>query len=369
MNNEEAKQLLIKYNAGLCTAAEKAVLEDWYLNYNEQEIELSPERIEEIGKQIYDELPIHDKDRKGVRLWPRVIAVAALLALTVATWNFFSKEQPTHLLTYTQDIPPGSNRATLTLANGRKIDLNGDKSGIAIQESAISYLDGVIINERDKEGMQILTTPKGGQYQVILPDGTKVWLNSASSLTYPVSFAGKKERRVTLSGEAYFEVQKMKGTKLPFIVAIGSASSGANEQEVKVLGTHFNINTYNGSFKTTLVEGSVKVSASNGIGMKLKPGDQSVFSNHKLEIRKIDTDLEIAWKNGKIAFESADIQSVMAMLALWYDIEVKYDGKLTDTRFSGSVSRSKNISAVLKLLESTKDVHFKINGREITVMN
>ncbi len=370
MNNEEAKQLLIKYNAGLCTASEKALLENWYLNYNEHEIDVSPERIKEIGKQIYDELPIHDKKRKRTKLWPRVISAAALLALTVATWHFFNKAEPIKPPIYTQDISPGSNKAILTLVDGRKIDLNGAKTGVAIQDNTISYLDGIVIDQEDNEGMQILTTPKGGQYHIILPDGTKVWLNAASSLTYPVSFNGKKERRVILSGEAYFEVEKMKGTKMPFIVATGSVLGSGQRQEVEVLGTHFNINTYNqASFKTTLLEGSVKVSIPNRVGLKLKPGDQSVFSNQQLQVREIDTDLETAWKNGKTAFESADIQSVMSMLTLWYDIEVKYEGKLTDARFSGSVSRSKNISAVLKLLESTKDVHFKINGREITVMN
>ena len=373
MNNEEAKQLLIKYNAGKCTATEMATLEDWYFQYNDHEIDISQERIEAIGEQIYAELPIHPKKRKGTKLWAILTAVAAIMILTVATWQFFREEKPLIVVTYVQDIPPGGNKAILTFANGRKISLNSNKNGVSIHGNTISYLDGGVIESKDKgedQGMQILTTPKGGQYNIILADGTKVWLNAASSLTYPVSFAGKKIRKVTLIGEAYFEVKKTVGVKTPFIVSTGNTLSVGQAQEVEVLGTHFNINTYNlTSTKTTLLEGSVKVSAYGRKGVKLVPGDQSILSNHQFTVKKIDSDLEVAWKNGKTAFDHADINTVMLMLTLWYDIEVKYEGKLTDSRFSGSVSRSKNISEVLKLLESTNEVHFKIKGREITVMN
>ncbi|MEJ5994396.1 FecR family protein [Pedobacter sp. Du54] len=371
MNSEEAEQLLLKYNLGKCTPSEKALLEDWLLQYNEHDIDISSTRIEELGKKIYAELPIHKK--KVIKLWASVISAAAMLVIAFGIWHFHRNSQLKETSKYVHDISPGGNKATLTLADGRSINLNTAKSGVSIRGNTVSYLDGKIIDHEDKSGgeaMQVLTTPKGGQYHLILSDGTKIWLNAASSIKYPVSFIGKNERRVILTGEAYFEVTKVKGAKMPFIVVTGAKESGGNGQEVEVLGTHFNINTYNVSqIKTTLLEGSVRVSASNVQGAVLKPGDQSTFSNHQFAINKVDTDLEIAWKNGKTAFESADIQSVMQMLTLWYDIKVIYSGEIPKVRFSGAVSRSKNISEVLKLLESTNDVHFKIEGREITVMN
>ena len=373
MTNEEAKQLLEKYNAGLCTEVEKAFLENWYLTFNEHEVDLSVEEIDEIAQQIYTKLPIHNKAKKIIRLWTTAISVAAILILAIATWQFYTKQPLTESTRVVQDIRPGGNRAILTLTNGHKINLNDAKTGLVINGTEIKYLDGTMLNRKNEEGtsgMQTLTTPRGGQYQIILPDGTKVWLNAASSLSYPISFEGKAERRVTLTGEAYFEVEKIKGARKPFIITTVSDLAKGQTQEVEVLGTHFNINAYNPlHFKTTLLEGSVKVSIPNSYGIKLKPGEQSVFSNHKFEIKEIDADLAIAWKNGKTAFESADIQMVMLLLTYWYDIDVKYEGKLPGAKFSGSVSRSKNISSVLELLESTNDVHFKIKGREITVMN
>jgi len=372
MNNEEAEQLLLKYKLGTCTPAERALLEDWLFQYNEHEIDISSSRIEELGQQVYAALPIHKKESKTAKLWASVSSVAAVLLLTFGILHFYGNDPIKQAPTIVQDIASGGNRAMLTLSDGRRVDLNTTQSGVAIHGNKVTYLDGEIIesNDNSEEGMQMLATPKGGQYHVILSDGTKVWLNAASSIKYPVSFSGKKERRVILSGEAYFEVEKMKETKMPFIVVTASTLGGGEGQEVKVLGTHFNINSYLPSrTKTTLLEGSVKVSTPKGQGVILKPGDQSIFSNHQFVIEKVDTDLEIAWKNGKMAFESADIQTVMQMLSLWYDIEVIYSGEITNARFTGSVSRSQNLSEVLKFLELTNDVHFKIKGREITVMN
>lgn len=371
MNNEEAKQLLLKYNAGQCTPSEKALLEDWFLQFNENEINIPPQKIEELGRQIYAELSNSTlKKRKVLKFCASVTSAAAIFLLTIGTWYFSNKPQSKHKVAIVQDVLPGGNKAILTLEDGRKVKLNSTEGGVSINGDEISYLSGKMIetrNNKTNEGVRVINTPRGGQYYIILSDGTKVWLNAASSMHFPISFEGKKERRVILSGEAYFEVEKIKGAKIPFIVVTGD---GRKKQELEVLGTHFNINTYNLSrTQTTLLEGSVKLSAANGNSVKLKPGYQSIFSDQKFEIGKVDTDLEIAWKNGKIAFESADIQTVMMLLKLWYDIDITYIGEITNARFSGSVSRSKNISEVLKLLESTNEVHFKIKGREIIVMN
>ncbi|RZK26512.1 MAG: DUF4974 domain-containing protein [Flavobacterium sp.] len=370
MNREEAEKLLIKYQAGQCTNEEKAFLNDWYLHYNEFPLNISENRIEQIGEEIFVGLPVQRK-RPTMKLIFKLSSAAAILALAIGSWYFISKSQMDEVTTNAQEILPGGNKATLTLDNGEMVELIGDKTGIVVTDNSVSYLDGQIAHKKSDNRdavMQTLSTPTGGQYHVVLPDGSKVWLNSASSIRYPVSFLGKKERQVILTGEAYFEVQKME--KIPFIVSTENVMENKPKQQVEVLGTQFNVSSYNDmNVKTTLVEGSVRVSVPNGNKVRLSPGDQSVLSDKRLKVKQVDTDIEIAWKNGKTAFESADIVSVMSMLARWYDIEVIYEGKLSTAKFSGSVSRSKNISEVLKLLESTQEVHFKTKGREITVMN
>ena len=227
-----------------------------------------------------------------------------------------------------------------------------------------------------------IETPVGGQYQVQLPDGTKVWLNAQSSLRFPVHFSDT-ERRVEITGEAYFEVKPLSlptgrdvgGHKIPFIVDILSASGGGPGGQVEVLGTHFNINAYDNEpeLKTTLLEGSVivKSEATAQNSVILKPGQQAVLSRGHSPLtidHSPDLDDVVAWKNNKVQFTDLDIHSVMRMLERWYNIEVVYTGHEIYPTFGGSVSRSKDIDVILKLLEATGDVHFKIEGRRVTVM-
>ncbi len=315
-----------------------------------------------------------------------VPAAAAILLLSLSSSLFFyfhvSKATKNY---YVNDLGPGTAKAVLTLDNGVKINLDDAANGKLASESGINITktkNGQLVYEvKDPDrgtkpgpgkspAYNTITTPRGGQYQVNLPDGSSIWLNAASSLKFPATFAGLEERRVELSGEAYFEIAKVFKNKdlglktreterVPFIVVTG-------KQQVEVLGTHFNINGYHDEpvIKTTLLEGSVRL---NGNTL-LKPGEQAVNSGSSIEVNAADTELAIAWKNGKFKFVNENIRDLMRKLARWYDADVVYEGQMTNKDFSGSVSRFDHISKILDVLESTNTVHFKVEGRRITVM-
>ncbi|MGY0036944.1 FecR family protein [Pedobacter sp. NJ-S-72] len=209
-----------------------------------------------------------------------------------------------------------------------------------------------------------METPKGGQYQLVLPDGTKVWLNAASSLRYPVAFQGN-ERKVELTGEAYFEVAKDKTR--PFEVY-------SNNQVVQVLGTHFNINAYSNEpfVSTTLLEGSVKVTNSLTNAQKIiRPGQQSLISKDGqagIEVKNMDLDEAVAWKNGYFMFNEEELESILKKVSRWYNVDVQYEQEeLKHQLFSGTLSKYSNVSQVLKKLEMLQSIHFKIEGRKIIV--
>ncbi len=262
----------------------------------------------------------------------------------------------------------------LTLADGTKINLDKAENGEIAHQAGwtISKKEGsqlvyslVTPGEQPSRGnslFNVIETPRGGEYQVILPDGTRVWLNAASSLRYPAVFAGS-ERRVELRGEAYFEVAH--NSKMPFRIK-------SNHQLVEVLGTHFNISSYADDkiIKTTLLEGSVAVSVGNDIASQnLKPGQQAVVGHtgSSIRIKNVDVEESIAWKNGYFLFNDESIESIMRKVARWYDVDVEYTGKIPSVGFNGTVLKSKNISGVLKILELTKAVHFKVKGRRVMV--
>jgi len=214
-----------------------------------------------------------------------------------------------------------------------------------------------------------LTTPRGNQYQIVLPDGSKVWLNAASSITYPTSFTDA-ERRITMTGEAYFEVAKKErdaggGTgRVPFIVVVDGT-------EVEVLGTHFNINAYKEepALLTTLLEGSVKVSA-HGHQQLIRPGEQTVVtpSGTGIGLKKdVDLDEVVAWKNGYFQFDHADIQTIMRQIARWYDVEISFEGKVPERKFGGDISRDLKLSEVLYGLNLSK-IHFRIEGKKLAIL-
>lgn len=314
---------------------------------------------------------------KRIPSWMRV-AAAVFILLTGAVVFFFSIEpkqkeiaQTENIVPFIKDIPPGGNRAILQLADNSFIVLDSAQNGQLVQQGNVKIEKQNGQLKYTNQGQQdvaalafnTLTTPRGGQYQLTLPDGSKVWLNAGSSIRYPVAFTGN-ERLVEITGESYFEVASFsrEGTRIPFIVKV-------NNMEVQVLGTHFNIMAYNNeaSVKTTLLEGAVKVMTA-GNDRLLKPGQQAQLKKDgsiKIE-ENIDTEEAIAWKNGFFQFNSADIGTVMRQVERWYDVKIVYEGKIPGGHFSGSVSRGNNISQVLKTMQEG-GVHFKIEGRKVVI--
>jgi len=316
---------------------------------------------------LYSKL-INDKAFKkspAVKLWPRLAAAASVLVLlSIGLLLYTSNKQAANhqQAVHKSDINPGRNTATLTLANGKHVNLSDAKTGVVIDMSGLTYNDGTEIKELVKdEAFLMVATPRGGTYQVRLPDGTNVWLNALSTIKFPTTFSKLKQRRVELIGEAYFEVQK--NVARPFIVT-------SAKQEVEVLGTHFNINSYadEHSIKTTLLEGSVKVSALNSsVSSYLKPGMQSTFSSSGIKVQQLeDAEDAISWKSGYFTFNREDLDQLMRKVSRWYDVNVIYNDEAIKTiPFSGTITRFAQVSELLTMLELTGKVKFKIDGRNI----
>jgi len=378
-----AKQLLEKYIAGTCTPEEEGIVESWHLQeLGHKTLEPDADQLENAHKNIWTSIDARSRKNFVTPIFKRPgyrYAAAAMVTFALSAALFFFIQQnnkhPTvkELLVKTgKDFVPGGNKAVLTLADGSKISLtdaaNGDllhQSGITITKAA----DGQLIYKIDDKNVKAeqseyntIATPRGGKYQIDLPDGSRVWLNSASSLKYPMAFKNSK-RKVELTGEAYFEVAK---SKQPFIVATAT-------QEVEVLGTHFNVSSYadESSTTTTLIEGKVKVSAAREASntVILAPGEQSLLAaDESLSVRTADIDSEMAWKNDLFVFKGESIQSITRKLSRWYDVEFSFEGNPSNLSYVGMVSRSKNISSVLSIMEGAGNVHFKINGRKITIV-
>ncbi|MFB9079168.1 FecR family protein [Flavobacterium procerum] len=377
MNETEILALLQKFRQGFLSDEEKDKLDAWYLqkaanskrNLNEYELEDSYHHLK-------SNLPLR-QETKIISLWPRV-AIAASVALLLGTGLFYftkSEEKSVQVAAKPHEIAPGGNHGILTLSNGKQIVLDdisvkdtiaeeGEKQEVTITMNAdgtISYVvnPSAATRNSDEHSFNTLSTPTGGQYNIVLADGTKVFLNAVSSIKYPTQFNGD-ERVVELEGEAYFEVAKNK--EKPFIVK-------SDNQSIQVLGTKFNVHAYTNEaiVKTTLLEGSVAVT-SKGNKALLKPGQQSNISDNsnKIAIREVDTEAAIAWKNGRFKFDNADLKSVMKQLERWYGIKVEYRGDVSDVRFNGGTFRNKNLSEVLKVLELS-NIKFKVEGNTIIV--
>jgi len=272
-------------------------------------------------------------------------------------------------------IVPGGNKAILTVAGGKTIVLDSAANGLLTKTSVGKILktrSGQIVYKSASSSKadvaentityNTLSTPRGGEYQVVLPDGTKVWLDAASSITYPVAFTGN-ERRVKLTGQAYFEVVKNK--EKPFYVSM-------NNVQVRVLGTHFNISAYNddNEITTTLLEGAVQVTKNNTLSL-LKPRQQAVVSNNSdnIAVSEANIDDAMAWKNGYFIFNDDNITGIMKKVSRWYNVDVEYRGNYDDQQFGGTFYRSKSIIELLAHLQKVGKVHFTISGRRITVMD
>ncbi|MEP7258910.1 MAG: FecR family protein [Flavitalea sp.] len=307
-----------------------------------------------------EHLPVPVKSINFFRTATFRYAAAILLCFGISAYYFSFKKTATQAplvvampsAPASKDIAPGMNKAILTLSNGEQVILdNTHKKIISDGGVEINKQGGELIYGRtDIIAFNTMTTPRGGQYKLSLPDGTKVWLNAASSITYPTVFTNN-ERKVFITGEAYFEVAK--NAQLPFRVQL------PDQSQVQALGTQFNVNAYADEplMTTTLLEGSVKID--NSI---LKPGE----AYRAGKVSKANTEAAVAWKNGVFIFYKADLQSVMRQLSRWYDVDVKYEGNIRIRTFSGKIERDLSLSDLLDGLKRT-DVHFRIEGKKLIV--
>jgi transmembrane sensor len=342
------------------------------------------EREELYQRIVGDErfkAPMGPEHYKRKPLFWRYASAAAVLIFAAAGFYFYSGQQAVEPLAALKEaakkevvISPADDKAVLTLADGRQIILDSAENGMVAHQEGVNILktsDGQIMytfsdtktapTENSGIAFNTVETPAGGKYQVNLPDGTRVWLNSSSALRFPAMFSGDT-RDVELSGEAFFDVSS--NQKRPFRVK-------SKDQVVEVLGTQFNINSYpeEGAVKTTLIEGSVKVHYRDRVVM-LNPGQQFQPSavGTGIKATAADTEEVMSWKNGYFLFKDEDIHSVMRKISRWYDVEVVYSGAVPAVGFGGNISRSKDLDEVLAVLQLTNVVKFKVEGRRITVM-
>jgi ferric-dicitrate binding protein FerR (iron transport regulator) len=403
--SDRIMELAEKWLDGSITEQEKAEFSHWYNQFNDElaTVPVSPavlqrDMLKDILAKVHAEKQQPLIVTRPVRQWMRYAAVAAgLFLISSAGYFLLHKKGTGHLTPLTnkshsiQDIPPGKKKAVLTLADGSGIVLDSAHNGaIALQGNAkvvklsngqLQYESAIVNRQSAVIAYNTLTTPKGGQYQLVLSDGSKVWLNAASSIRYPTAFTGN-ERRVEITGEAYFEV--VHNSKMPFKVEKG-------EMTVEVLGTHFNINAYEdeSAIQTTLLQGRVKVvnrpsyakasaGEAKGKGQRakmeqsvvLKPGQQAILSqtSHASQIIPVQTDEVLAWKNGLFQFHNAGLPAVLRQISRWYDVDIRYEGEMPVREFEGKIQRSLTLLQVLKILEKNQ-VHLTLQGRTIIVKN
>jgi len=333
-----------------------------YYDLKEEELQsLEAERQENIIQNIIS----REDNVRPLRRW---LSIAASILVIIAAGGYFllkpkpTTQQSTQIVKH--DVPPGHNQATLTLANGQKIVLTkGLKGVLARQGQTAINANANNITYRASQPEQIisyntLSTAKGEQspYPLVLADGTKVWLNAESSITFPTAF-NEKERIVKLTGEAYFEVKH--NARQPFRVETAG-------QVVEDIGTHFNVNAYSDEpvIQTTLLEGGVRVN-----GVQLLPGQQARIATGTTHVKlyTVDTEAVVAWKNGLFEFDNTPLEAVMRQLARWYDVNVVYEGNIPDRAFTGKLYRNINASQLLDVLTYNK-IHYRINGKTLTIM-
>jgi transmembrane sensor len=393
MTTKSISELLTRYYNHECTPEEEARVNEWFAEHGSAKT--SFEEMDAEAQQVWVNALFTDITAANAlkaetpkvlkkRLWPRIAAAAAvLIGIGIGLYVVGHESEQDRVISYANTIHPAKNAATLKLADGKVISLNETKTGIVIDIAALTYDDGtaVVLNaaaekqlqpmnpeDDGKAGNLTVSTPTGRQYQLILPDGSKVWLNASSALTFPTIFSAKGNRMITLSGEAYFEVAKDKSR--PFIVK-------TNTQEVKVLGTHFNINSNHSTVRTTLLEGSVAVSPLGYIngqegmalpasGVLLKPGEQAVQKSGKIEVISVDTEQAVSWKDGWFYFKSASLSEVLNEAAKWYDLKITYKNDVPADRFTGKVPRTASLGMFIKVLQLS-DVKFTLEGHHMII--
>lgn len=328
---------------------------------------LQHQLLDRINRQI-------DKKSRTLKLWVRIAAalilVAGLSALLISIPFHSGRSGLATRPPVKQDVAPGTNRATLILANGRQVVLDAaNREALAATSGTMTFnvTDSMLVYHEPEAGdkpadpgrmaWHTLITARAQQYQLVLPDGSRIWLNAATRVRFPLRFSGQKERRVELEGEAYFEIAK--DASKPFIVH-------SNRQDIRVLGTHFNVSSYadEAEAKTTLLEGSVRVNGK----LTLKPGEQlKTDGKGKQAISKVNTAASVAWQKGYFEFNDENIYEIMSKVARWYDVTVIYEGTIPLDKMKGSMSRFQNVSGVLSILEATGLLSFRIDGKKIYV--
>jgi len=383
--NTNLKDLFAKYLAGNATAYELSALLDYFRLEKDsgllREMILQEFETEETSAPTETQIAILNRvstvlkyniERKKARLRSMYIgwAAAAAMLIVAGLWVGLQrlKEQTQLLAGPSEMIMPGQDKAILELGDGKIIHLDSSASGI---NNSYVFADANGVLTLNSEGLRpsgtepeerTLRTPKGGQFAVVLSDGTKVWLNAASSITFPAVF-GPSTREVRITGEVYFEVAKNKAK--PFLTYVG-------QQVVKVLGTHFNINAYpeNEAIETSLLEGSVTVIA-GGKHVQLQPGQMSSWRQNQdgLDVSSIpDANNLLAWREGMFCFDNSNIEEIMRVLSRWYDIEFSFEnGDYSNCVFDGMISRKKSIQEVLNILAASNQLDFKIKGRKVIV--
>ncbi|MCD2423679.1 FecR domain-containing protein [Niabella pedocola] len=375
------QQLAKKVLAGKASEEERLFLEEYYNVFEKQagiEQELTREELESlqqsVRERIHHRMDVYEMHHRPVfRSWRRLsVAASFLLMAGITLWWVFRKQpdagvaQQGPVIT---DVLPGGNKATLTLDDGSTIVLDEMKKDSLVQQGSMQVsksADGLLIysvaaHPASAEAVvyNTVTTPRGGQYRVALPDGTRVWLNAASSIRFPTRFI-QDQRNVSIAGEVYFEVAH-KPTQ-PFVVTTGTTT-------VQVLGTHFNIKAYpdEGIMKTTLAEGSVKI-VHAGKTAVLKPSEQLQAGGALFKVvPHVDVDAELAWKNGMFYFKNDDIEAVMKQVQRWYNIDVQYNGAIPAKQFTGTIPRSVTLSELMEMLSFYDDMKCIIKGNTIII--
>lgn len=383
MTREEYILLYEKCMQGQCTDEDRKKLDEYQDDFSLDNLYWDEARLgaeQQITNSIYSRLQrsIRDQQPKKMR-WYKLPLAATIAMMTVGLgaylyFNTTSDQTTPHTQQIAGKIVAGSNKAILTLSGGKQIVLTDASNGELVQEGdtrITKTADGKIIYEpstaqrADVDSKAVVyntvSTPKGGQFQVVLPDGSQVWLNAMSSITYPSSFSGK-ERLVQLKGEAYFEIAK--NPEKPFKVDV------TGKQKIEVLGTHFNVEAYleDHEIKTTLLEGSVKLTTPNK-EVRLKPGQIAVNDLEKeLTIKPADLEEVMAWKNGLFVLNDVNLKDVMKKASRWYDVDVEYQGSITNKKLWGTVSRYKDITELLDNIAITSSLRYKIEGRRVILM-
>ena len=390
MDKQAFLRMLDKYQDGSASSAEKTLIEEYYRRLEKAgTTELSTEEEFALRQAMYKNITAGLEERDSLvvpfkRKNYGLAAAAAVLLIAIGSGSYYwlfkdqASQPPANITGKTKphDVLPGKDAATLTLADGHTIILDSANGTISQQGGAtvinlngqVSYAKAGGKNEQAAVVYNTITTARGNQYQLILADGSKVWLNSASSLRFPTAFTGST-REVELDGEGYFEVATLRlrsGQKMPFHVK-------TNNQDIEVLGTHFNVNAYKDeeTIKTTLLEGRVKVNSAIGNRQSaiLKPGEQSSISqsSQSISVQTADLDQVMAWKNGWFEFDKTDLKTIMRQISRWYDVDVRYEVKTNNETYGGRISRNLNLSNILKMLESY-GVHYRLENKILVVV-